>query len=340
MNELIPRTCKGSLRLILALLVLSALVVSGFTGGSGLDQQTGWQLPPSEGAGAGSGDLPNTGAGDDEGGNGDGDGSEPTEPVDVITNGKFEKPWEDNDGVAPDWEGFSNGQAHIGWYEELWPEAVRPGGIRAQLMEIFEVEPNILDRVVAIFQTVNVAPNATYELTIHAILRTQVQPADRNKNEFEMAWGIDYSGTGDYENVEEWHIMPLEEQFRLGSNGEFPDDVPLFYQEIVKPVETRDGSKISLFIRGLKKFPTGAEVNFDVDDVSLKGPPPGVIVIITPEPDSPQPETPAPQAETMPETGLTLSENVSPGALVLGSLVLVVLGATATANLLKDRKEP
>jgi hypothetical protein len=42
----------------------------------------------------------------------------------------------------------------------------------------------------------------------------------------------------------------------------------------------------------------------------------------------------------MPETGLTLSENVSPGALVLGSLVLVVLGATATANLLKDRKEP
>jgi len=338
MNKLNPRPCKRPLTLILVLLVLSALVVSGFTSGPTLDQQTGWQLPPSEGPGAGSSGLPNTGAGDDEGGNGDEDGAEPTEPVDVITNGKFEKPWEDNDGVAPDWEGFSNGQAHIGWYEELWPEAVRTGE-RAQLMEIFEVEPNILDRVVAIYQTVNVAPNATYELTINAILRSQVQPGDRNKNEFEMAWGIDYSGTGDYESVEEWFIIPLEEQFRLGSNGEFPDDVPLFYETIVEPVETRDGSNISLFIRGLKKFPTGAEVNFNVDDVSLIGPPPGVIVVITPEPDSPQPDTPAPEAETMPETGLTLSKNVSPGALVLGSLVLVVLGATATANLLKDRKE-
>jgi hypothetical protein len=339
MNELIPRTCKRPLTLILVLLVLSALVVSGFTGGPTLDQQTGWQLPPSEGPGAGSGALPNTGAGDDEDGNGDEDGSEPTEPVDVITKGDFEKPWEDNDGVAPDWEGFSSGQAHIGWYEELWPEAVRTGE-RAQLMEIFEVEPNILDRVVAIYQTVNVVPNATYELTINAIMRTQVQPADRNNNEFEMAWGIDYSGTGDYENVEEWHLMQLEEQFRLGSNGEFPDDVPLFYETVEESVEMHDSSKITLFIRGLKKFPTGAEVNFDVDDVSLIGPPPGVVVIVTPEPDSPESDTPAPEAETMPETGLTLSENVSPGALVLGSLVLVVLGATATANLLKDRKEP
>lgn len=332
MNELIPRTRKRSLTLILVLLVLAALVIMGFTSGPTLDQQTGRQLPPSEGPGASSGALPNTGAGDDE------DGAESTEPVDVITNGDFEKPWEDNDGVAPDWEGFSNGQAHIGWYEELWSEAVRTGE-RAQLMEIFEVEPNILDRIVAIYQTVNVAPNATYELTINAILRSQVQPHDRNNNEFEMAWGIDYSGAGDYENVEEWFIIPLEEQFRQGSNGEYPDDIPLFYETIVEPVKTRDGSKITLFIRGLKKFPTGAEVNFDVDDVSLIGPPPGVIVIITPEPDSPQSDTPAPEAETMPETGLTLSENVSPGALVLGSLVLVVLGATATANLLKDRKD-
>jgi len=48
-------------------------------------------------------------------------------PVNVIVNGDFEKPWENREGVAPDWEPYSNGQAHFGWYEELWPEAVYGG---------------------------------------------------------------------------------------------------------------------------------------------------------------------------------------------------------------------
>lgn len=321
----------------LTLFGLSAFVISGFTS-SPVDGQTNLQLPPSEGPETGGvNTLPNSGAGEEE--KSSAGSADSTELVDVIKNGDFEKPFEaDSSGVAPDWEPFSNGQAQFGWYEELWPEAVRRGE-RAQLMEIFLVEANVLDRVIAIHQTVNVRPNSTYDLTINAIMRSQVQPGDRNKNEFEMNWGVDFSGTGDYDNVQEWVLMPLEEQFRLGSTGEFPDDKPLFYETITGTITTGDSSKITLFIRGLKKFPTGAEVNFDVDDVSLIGPPPGPVVVITPEaPADEGSPTPGQDENSLPDTGAILPGNVSEGALMLGGLVLVALGASAAANLLQHRK--
>ena len=288
---------------VLALLVLVAFAISGFTI-AGLESQNTAKLVPLG-----------------------------QERVNVITNGGFELPWEDREGVAPLWEPYTNGQAHIGWYEEIWPEAVY-NGERAQLMEIFEVEPSVQSRVIAIHQTVDVALNSVYDLELFAIMRSQVQPGDRNNGEFEMHWGVDYSGEGNYDNVEEWVLMPLEEQFRLGSTGQYPDDVPLFYEQITGTVETRDSPQITLFIRGLKKFATGAEVNFDVDDVSLVGPPPGPIVIITPEA-----EPVATPQETMPSTGAIVPQNFSPAAMVFGGLVLAVLGAGAVAGLLFSRRQ-
>ncbi len=321
MKELSPQARKLLVTFILTLFGLSAFVISGFTV-STMDYQAGRQLPPGEGPVSRSANtLPNT-------------GGEVT-PTNVIVNGDFEKPWEADDGVgvAPDWEGYNNGQAHIGWYEELWPEAVYKGE-RAQLMEIFLVEANVQNRVVGIYQTAQVAPNATYDLRLYAIMRSQVQVDDRNKHEFEMSWGVDFSGAGNYDNVAEWHTMPLEEQFRLGSTGEYPADIPLFYELITGTVSTGDSSKITFFIRGLKKFSTGAEVNFDVDNISLMGPPPGTIVVITPEPVDPPEEE-----DSLPDSGAILPKNISGGALILGGLVLVVLGLVATTSLLRNRKE-
>lgn len=282
---------------VLALLLIMVLVISGFTM-IGQDAGDHGLLAP-EGA----------------------------EPVNVIVNGDFEQPWEDDEGVAPGWEPYSNGQAHFGWYLEAWPEAVY-GGDQAQLMEIFEVEANVQSRVIAIHQTVDVAPDSTYNLEFFAIMRSQVQEADRNKDEFEMHWGVDYSGQGDYENVAEWYYIPLEEQYRLGSTGDYPEDKPLFYEVVTGTVETEDSASLTLFIRGIKKFATGAEVNFDVDDVSLVGP----------APDSVAPEEPAPADSSMPETGLAMIKGVSTGALVLGSIVLVVIGAGAAIGLVQNRR--
>jgi hypothetical protein len=197
------------------------------------------------------------------------------------------------------------------------------------------VEPNILDRIIAIYQTVDVAPNSTYDLTINAIMRSQAPAIDRNKFEFEMHWGVDFSGEGNFDNVVEWNLMPLTEQFRLGSTGEFPEDIHLFYEVVTGTIETGDSNTITLFIRGLKKFPTGTEIDFNVDDVSLVGPPPGgPVVIVTPEASAPEEED-----NSLPTSGAVLPNNVPMGALILGSIVLIVLGTSAAAGLLQNRKE-
>ena len=198
----------------------------------------------------------------------------PSERINVIKNSGFEERQEANIDLPTAWETFTNGRATFGFYDETWPEAIL-NGEHAQLMEISIVEANVLDRVIAVHQTVQVNPTSQYDLTIYAIMRSQAPLGDRNKSEFEMHWGIDYFGEGNYDNVKEWHFMPLKEQFRLGSAGEFPDDVPLTYEIITGTVFTTNTNKITLFIRGLKKFPTGTEVNFDLDDVTLVGPLPG-----------------------------------------------------------------
>lgn len=319
MGCLSPKPRKLLAVMVLAAFILAALVISGFTVTT-LDHSAGYSLPPAEGPVA-------PGAGGEGGEEGAGIQAA-AEPVNVIVNGDFEQEWDPLNGVAPGWEPYSNGQAEFGWYDEQWAEAVRSGK-HAQLMEIFHVEANVQSRVIAIHQTVDVAPNSTYNLEFYAIMRTQAPPTDRNRHEFEMHWGVDFSGEGDYDNVGEWHLIPLEEQFRLGSAGQFPDDVPLAYEVVTGTVETGESNRITLFIRGMKKFSTGTEVNFDVDDVSLVGPPPGT-----------QPAAPEAPAEggSMPDTGVTLPGNVSAGALALGGLVLVVLGVTAAAGLLHHRK--
>lgn len=256
------------------------------------------------------------------------DNEDATEPVDVIRNGGFEE--RDSDpmnGAALEWKVYGNGQAHIGWYDETWPEAIKSGD-HAQLMEIFQVEGDFLDRVVAVHQTVNVVPNSTYDLTIHALMRSDAPEPLRNQDEYEMNWGVDLSGQGNYDNIETWNLMPLTEQLRIGSNGDIPDNAPLFYEVITGTVSTGSGNRLTLFIRGVKKFPNGTEVNFDVDEVSLVGPT-GPVVIIRPESDS-----------NLPDTGVTLPQNLSIGALILGGLVIVLLGGAATANLLLHRDYP
>lgn len=257
----------------------------------------------------------------------------PAEQVDLIKNGGFEE-WDSNPlhGVALNWESYTNERAVFGFYDETWPEAVHKGE-HAQLMEINTVEGGFMERVIAVRQTVAVNPNSQYNLKLYAIMRTQAPANDRNNHEYEMHWGVDYYGEGNYDNVETWHWMPVQEQYRLGSTGEYPEDVPLFYEMITGTIFTTDTNEITLFIRGLKKFPTGTEVDFDVDDVSLVGPPPGVQPTPTPAP------TPSPDDSNLPTSGAILPKNISAGALALGGLIFVVLGASAAAGLLFKQRE-
>jgi hypothetical protein len=171
---------------------------------------------------------------------------------------------------------------------------------------------------------------------MQAILRSSAPPEARNIYEAEMHWGIDPSGAGDYDNVDTWEPMELTEQYRLGSNGEFPDDVPLFYELITGTVQTEESSEISLFIRGLKKFATNVEVNMDIDNVELIGPDPGTPEIVpVPEADKSAEE----EDKILPTTGAILSRPASFGMLILGSLVVIIAGTAAVLGLLGHRRD-
>jgi hypothetical protein len=109
----------------------------------------------------------------------------------------------------------------------------------------------------------------------------------------------------------------------------------LFYQTSTGTVQTGGSNRITLFIRGLKKFPTGAEVNFDVDDVSLVG---GVVQPLPTTGQVINPSVPDQQTSNLPTSGAILPQSVSGGTLAVSGLVLMALGVSAMASLFK-RKE-
>jgi hypothetical protein len=245
-------------------------------------------------------------------------------PTNIIQNGNFEQRVGDGSGLPVGWGPASNHGGEVSWYDEAWPEAVRTGQF-AQLMEIDEVYTDT-GAAMAIYQTVSVAPNAEYDLTVHAIMRSDYRFEERNQGAYEMQWGVDPLGEGRLANVEQWLTLPLTEQYRLGSNGTFPDNVPLYYEVATGTLRTGPANaRISLFIKGVKNEQDAPEVNFNIDDVSLIGP------IYS---RASAAVLPTSGESFLPVTGEMTGSSVAVGALILGSLVLLATGAVASASLL------
>jgi hypothetical protein len=317
---------------VLTVFIFAAFIVSGFTVAN-LDDQPDRPLPPYG-------------------------GPETYRLTNAIKNGDFEDTFSgnnvDGNAVAAHWQSYHNGGALYGWYDEQWTEAVHTGK-HSQLMEIHRVESFRPDRVMAIYQTVDVVPNTHYMLTIHALMRSDAPHPLRNQGEYAMHWGIDYRGRGEYHFVQDWVLMPLTEQIRVGSSGPQDDNTHLFYQLITGTIFTGDTSRLTLWIRGVKIKPTGTELNFNIDDVSLIGPyiiPTATPTPIptptftrlptataTPTPTGEAPGMPVTGASTLPDAGAILPKNISVGALVLAGMLLVVLGTGAAHNLLQERKK-
>lgn len=301
---------------VIALVMLSALAVSGFTMANVVDHSSPALLP----------------------------GPEPAQQLtNVIKNGDFEK--NPRASVATFWQPFDNGGAHFSWYAERWPEAVHSGK-SAQLMEIYEVFGYQTNRFMGIYQTVDVVPNSNYNLTIHALMRSDAPEPLRNQGDYAMHWGVDYRGGTKFFKVEDWVTMPLSEQLRIGSGGPMNDAEGLYYQRITGTIFTGNSNKLTLFIRGEKVNFTGTEVNFNIDDVSLIGPYP-----VAPPPSTSTSQEVIPAAATtnetsvappadensLPDAGAILPRNVSFGAVTFGGLILVVLGLGASIGLLRRK---
>jgi hypothetical protein len=178
--------------------------------------------------------------------------------AEVLTNGSFENGFEN--GIGERWHAFNNGDAEFGWADET-RSALVWGGDHAQHMEIWDA--GVFDRYVGIHQTASTVPGASYELTMHGVIRSNEGSAQASSYGYRLQWGVDHNGGSDWQAVEEWTDVSWDEQpldaesYTLGS-----------YTTTLKATS----ASTTLFIRGWKRWPTrGSYVKFTVDDVSLRG---------------------------------------------------------------------
>ena len=178
--------------------------------------------------------------------------------ADVLINGSFEDGFEDGLGVG--WHAFNNGDAEFGWADETWSALVRDGD-HTQRMEIWDA--GVLDRYVGIYQTVSTVPGASYELTMHGVIRSSEGSVQASSHGYRLQWGVDYNGGNDWQAVDEWTDVGWDEQ---------PLDAESYTLGSYTTAFKATSASTTLFIRGWKKWPTRANyVKFTVDDVSLRG---------------------------------------------------------------------
>ncbi|OQY25157.1 MAG: hypothetical protein B6I34_02680 [Anaerolineaceae bacterium 4572_32.1] len=180
-------------------------------------------------------------------------------PTELLINGNFEEGF-GTDGLATGWSKFSNGDAGFGWYDDTWPPVVLEGE-HSQLISI--VNPNYNDRYIGIYQTVDVIPDQTYELTLNGLVRANTPDEQYGHR---LYWAVDYAGGTDWQAVDNWVELSWDQQPLV--TDEFTADN---YTTII----TSTGKSLTLFIRGHSKWPRQSEANFNLDNLSLRGVPGG-----------------------------------------------------------------
>lgn len=231
----------------------------------------------------------------------------------LVVNGGFEEGFVEGIGVG--WGRFATGSVQAGWQADTW-EAVVFDGEHAQLLVLKDATEN--DRYVGIFQTVTVAPDTEYVLILRGLVRSDEGSIDASKYGYRLQYGIDYTGGGDWQSPDiQWVELPWDEQPRVlpPPGGYRPDSYAATIQS--------QGPRLTLFIRGWKKWVGAAEGNYDIDSVSL------ILASALPAGDTPVPPPPVAGAEPtpaphMPQTGGPIPI-VGNSALALASLLLVVL---------------
>ncbi len=229
----------------------------------------------------------------------------PIPATNVITNGGFEDGFVEGVGVGVGWGNFASGGVFAGWYDDTWSKVVYEGD-HAQLLELVDAsEPN---RYVGIYQTVSVVPNSDYVLTLHGLVRSDEGSVEASNYGYRMQYGIDYTGGTNWESTNiKWSELPWDEQPREDPTGQ-----NVYHIDTYTATIKTETSKLTLFIRGWKKWTDSKEGNYDIDGVSLVGPyHPGVQPTATPMPG-------------MPETGNAF-EFLDNSVLVVSSAALLVV---------------
>jgi len=183
--------------------------------------------------------------------------------TEALSNGSFEDGFEN--GIGVEWHAFNNGDAKFGWADETWSALVWDGE-HAQHMEIWDA--GVADRYLGIYQTVSTVPRASYELTMHGMIRSNEGSVQASSYGYRLQWGVDYNGGSDWQAVDEWTDVGWDEQ---------PLDAVSYTLGGYTTTLKATSASTTLFIRGWKKWPSrGSHVKFIVDDVSLRGASTGV----------------------------------------------------------------
>jgi hypothetical protein len=239
-------------------------------------------------------------------------------PVNVIVNGGFEDGFVQGQGMGVGWGRFESGFALAGWYDDTWTKVVFEGQ-HAQLLELKNATQQ--DRAfVGIFQTVSVVSGANYVLTLHGLIRSDEGSPEVSHGGYKVQYGIDFTGSMDWQSPNiQWVELPWNDQPRQDPTGQ-----NVYEMDSATANVTAQTGKLTLFIRGQKKWPDGLEGNYDIDGVSLVGAQPGAPATPTPRPPATVPITTT-TVPGLPKTGQDFGLVENPVLAVASAAMLILL---------------
>jgi hypothetical protein len=203
-----------------------------------------------------------------------GDGDEgaafttPLARVNVLENGDFEK-GVDEQGVALNWQSFSNGGAVVSYSAETGDPHIR-NGTRAQRISIAQASQQ--SRYAGIYQAVEVKAGQPYTLTLHGQIRTGPGDIEASGYGYRMQYAIDDTGGTNWQAIpdEDWIELPWDEQRLDAADVEF-----LSYETTITP----SSDDLTLFVRGWNKWADPGLAEYTLDDLSLVGRPAGPAMV-------------------------------------------------------------
>jgi len=182
-----------------------------------------------------------------------------SQSVNLIVNGEFEDGF--FEGIEVGWERFATGNVQAGWQDDTWDEVVYEGE-HSQLLSLKDAWET--DRYVGIFQVIRVVPHSEYLLTLHGLVRSDEGSVAESDYGYRLQYGLDFGGGTDWQSLKvAWVELPWNDQQRSAAPTEG------YRRETYTATITAQTTKVTLFIRGWKKWPGGSEGNYNVDGLSL-----------------------------------------------------------------------
>jgi len=197
-----------------------------------------------------------------------------TSVIDAIANGTFEGEFIHQDGcgkVAEEWGCFTNGgRINYSYRNDTRASLVLEGRasqrIQIHTMGMTEADD---DRFGGIYQTISVAPNASYSLNLYGMIHTNRLEGDPWRYNVQVGWNEGQDT--DWRNVTNWRTTNWRTFYERNMTGEYSNFATTLSSQ---------SSSVTLFIRLENKWGhTSHIVDLNLDAISLVGPPPALITV-------------------------------------------------------------